>query len=127
MLMNGRLPPARAFLPMVYIMERGSLPIQEHHGEGVLGRFASEDFGSARSEGRESARVGRTVLREPSLGVEDFLATAADGADGTGGAATRLAEPGDGGGGSAGGPSAAGGCTSVFRLWGASSGGCVCR
>src|SRR3990167_9028821 len=93
---------------MVYIMERGSLAIQEHHGEGVLGRFASEDFWGARPEGREPARVGGTVLREPCLGVEDFLATAADGADGAGGAAARLAEPGDGGGGRAVAPPVAG-------------------
>src|SRR3972149_3573921 len=31
---------------MVSMMERDSLAIQEHQGEGVLGRFASEDFGA---------------------------------------------------------------------------------
>src|ERR1035437_3057899 len=93
---------------MVYIMERRSLAIQEHDGESVLGRFASEDSGGARPEGREPAGAGGTVLRKPCLGVEDFLAKAADGADGAGGAAARLAEPGDGGGGSAVAPPVAG-------------------
>ena len=113
--------PARAFLPMMYLMRRRFSGDKEHDGEGVLGRFASEDWGGVRPEGRESAGVGGTVLRELCLGVEDFLAKAADRADGAGGAAvrqahgpersrraTRLAEPGDGGGGSAVAPPVAG-------------------
>src|SRR5665811_1278172 len=84
-----------------YIMRRRFFSDKKHDGEGVLGRFTSEDSGGARPEGREPAGVSGTVLREPCLGVEDFLAKAADGADGAGGAATRLAEPGDAGGGSA--------------------------
>src|ERR1019366_9048108 len=99
---------SRAFLPIVYIMRRRFFSDKKHDGEGVLGRFASEDSGGARPEGREPAGAGGTVLREPCLGVEDFLAKAADGADGAGGAAARLAEPGDGGGGSAVAPPVAG-------------------
>src|SRR3972149_3215175 len=93
---------------MVYIMRRRFSGDKENHGEGVLGRFASEDIGGARPEGREPAGVVGTLWRKPCLGVEDFLATAADGADGAGGAAARLAEPGDGGGGSAVAPAVAG-------------------
>jgi hypothetical protein len=59
-------------------MRRRFFSDKKHHGEGVLGRFASEDSGGARPEGREPAGVSGTVLREPCLGVEDFLATAAD-------------------------------------------------
>ena len=62
---------------MVYTLERGSLAIQEHHGESILGRFASEDFGGERQGVREPAGVGGTVLRELCLGTEDFLAEAA--------------------------------------------------
>src|SRR3990167_9152973 len=81
----------RAFLPMMYLMRRRFSGDKEHDGEGVLGRFASEDWGGVRPEGRESAGVGGTVLRELCLGVEDFLAKAADRADGAGGAAVRQA------------------------------------
>ena len=58
---------------MVYIMERGSLAIQEHHGEGVLGRFTSEDIGGVRPKGRKPAGVVGTVLRQLCLGAEKFL------------------------------------------------------
>ena len=59
---------------MVYTRERVSLAIQEHHGEGILGRFASEDFGGVRPGVREPAGVGGTVLRELCLGAEESSA-----------------------------------------------------
>src|SRR3972149_8340761 len=93
---------------MMYIMRRRFFGDKKHDGEGVLGRFASEDSGGVRPEGRESAGAIGTVLRELCLGAEDFLAAAADGADGAGGAAARFAEPGDGGSGSAVAPPVAG-------------------
>ena len=67
-----------------------------------------KDFGGVRQGVRELAGVGGTVLRELCLGAEDILAAAAHRSGGAGGAATRLAEPGDGGSGSAVAPPVAG-------------------
>src|SRR3990170_9111661 len=100
---------------MVYIMGRRFFDGKHRDGEGVFRRFASEDWGGVRPEGREPARVIGTVLRELCLGAEDFLAAAAHGANGAGGAATRLAEPCDGGGGSAVAEAAAGAAGSAAR------------
>ena len=93
---------------MLHIMGRRFSDDKHRDGEGVVGRLATQDLGGIRRKVREPAGVGGTVLRELRLCAEDFLATAADGADRAGEAAARLAEPGDGGGGSAFAPPVAG-------------------
>ena len=50
-------------------------------GESVLERLAAEAAGSLRPGGGESAGTGRAIRGEHSVGLEDFCAAAAHGAD----------------------------------------------
>ena len=84
---------------MVYTMERGSLAIQAHPGESILGRFASEDFGGAGPGRGKLAGTGESIWGELPVGMEDFLAAAANGSDREGGAAVWAGPQGHGGGG----------------------------
>ena len=77
----------------------GDLLRSELDGKGVFERFTAEAAGGARPGRGKLAGTGESIRGKLSVGMEDFLAAAANGADREGGAAVWAGQQSHGGGG----------------------------
>jgi transposase len=82
---------------MMYSMERTALATKREDGKSLLRRFTTEAIGSTRPWRGELGGTGASIRGERSVGMEDFIAAAANGADGASSATAWAAQWGDDG------------------------------